>query len=262
MLLMNHLTQSLRQPDHWLYGSWLDTATRYRRMRLGLLWLLVPTAVYIWGIGGFLASMQPGLQASRFLAHVALGFAVFRMVSAVMTDSTSMFSGFQYYIYDGHLRLTDYILRSLARSFYYFLLSLPLVLVAAIASPDFTPGGLPLAALGLAVVLVNLFSFSVLLGLAGARYPDLGELMGSVMMAAFLITPVVWYPSAVPADSTPGLLMRANPFHHLLVAVRAPVLGENIDPASWVYLPILTVVGLLGAALAYRWCAPRVAAWL
>lgn len=261
-MMLKHLVQSVRQPDHWLYGSWLDTAVRYRRMRLGLLWVLIPTAIYIWGIGGFLASMQPGLDAARFLAHVALGFSVFRMVTAVMTDSTSLFSGFQYYIYDGHLRLTDYILRSLARSLYYFVLSLPLVLAVAILSPDFTPSGLPLSALGLVVVLINLFSFSVLLAIAGARYPDIGELMGSVMMAAFLVTPVVWYPGAVPADSTPGLLMKANPFHHLLVAVRAPVLGETVDPASWVYLPVLTVVGLAASAVAYRWCAPRVAAWL
>lgn len=261
-MLLKHLTQSLREPDHWLYGSWLDTAMRYRRMRLGLLWLLVPTAVYIWGIGGFLASMQPGLDAARFLAHVGLGFAVFRMAAAVATDSASVFSGFQYYIYDGHLRLTDYILRNLARSFYYFLLSLPLVLAAAVCSPDFTPSGLPLAALGLIVVLVNLFSFSVLLGIAGARYPDLGELMGSVMMAAFLITPVVWYPESAPADTTPGLLMRANPFHHLLVAVRAPLLGEAVDPASWWYLPALTAIGLAASAAVYRWYAPRVATWL
>ncbi|QWP78821.1 hypothetical protein J5226_10695 [Lysobacter sp. K5869] len=261
-MLLDHLMRSLRRPDHWLYGSWLDTAVRYRKMRLGLLWLLIPTVVYIWGIGGFLASMQPGLETSRFLAHVGLSYILFRLLSTVMTDATGLFSSFQHYIYDGHLRLTDYVLRCLARSFYYFLLSLPLVLAVAAASPSFAPSGLPLAALGLAILLVNLFSVSVLLGLAGARFPDLGELMGSVMMAAFLITPVVWYPQNAPADTAPGVFMRANPLHHLLLAVRGPLLGESVGAQSWLYLAALTGVGLIAAAMAYRACARRVATWL
>lgn len=261
-MLLDHLIQSFRRPDHWLYGSWLDTALRYRKMRLGLLWLLIPTAVYIWGIGGFLASMQPGLEASRFLAHVGLSYILFRLLSTVMTDSTALFSGFQHYIYDGHSRLTDYVLRCLARSFYYFALSLPVALAVAAMSPAFTPTGIPLAALGLAVVLVNLFSISVMLAIAGARFPDLGELMGSVMMAALLITPVVWYPQNAPADTTPGMLMRANPLHHLLLAVRGPLLGERIDAQNWIYLAVLTVAGLIAAAAVYRGCARRVAAWL
>ncbi|UJB20392.1 MULTISPECIES: ABC transporter permease [Lysobacter] len=261
-MLFNHFMQSVRKPDHWLYGSWLDTVVRYRKMRLGMLWLLIPTVVYIWVIGGFLVSMQPGIDKARFFAHIGIGYTIFRMVAAVMSDATSVFAGYQYFIYDGNQRLTDFILRNLARSFYYFLLTMPLVMAVAIASPDFDLAGIPLAVAGLAVVLVNLFSFSVVLSIAGARFPDLSELMGSIMMAAFLITPVVWYPQAAPEDTASGMFMRANPFHHLLLAIRAPLLGETIDASSWVYLPVMTATGLIAAAVTYRLYARRVAVWL
>lgn len=261
-LLLNHLRQSLRRPDHWIYGSWLDTVIKYRKTRLGVLWLLIPTAVYIWGIGGFLASMQTGMDKARFFAHVGLGFVVFRLATTVLSDAASVFSAYQSYIYDGNLRLTDFILRGLARSFYYFVFSLPLVLIVVLSSPDFDAAGIALSLLGMATLLVNLFAFSVLIAIAGARFPDLAELMGSITMAAFLVTPIVWYPSAAPEGSVTGMLMRANPFHHLLLAVRGPLLGETIESATWLYLPIMTVTGIVAAMALYRSAARRVPVWL
>lgn len=261
-LLLVHLHQSLRRPDHWVYGSWLDTVIKYRKTRLGVLWLLIPTAVYIWGIGGFLASMQAGMDKARFFAHVGMGFAVFRLVTTVLSDSASVFSTYQSYIYDGNLRLTDFVLRGLARSFYYFTFSLPLVLIVVLSSPDFHASGVAVSLLGLAALIVNLFVFSVLIAIAGARFPDLAELMGSITMAAFLVTPIVWYPSAAPEGSVTGMLMRANPFHHLLVAVRAPLLGETIESMTWLYLSIMTVTGAIAATLTYRSAAKRVPVWL
>lgn len=260
--LLAHLRQSLRRPDHWVYGSWLDTVTKYRKTHFGLIWMLVPTAVYIWGIGGYLGALQPGTDTQRFLAHVAVGFVVFRMVMTVFVDATSVFGASQSFIYDGNVRLTDFILRMISRSFYYFLIAQPLLAVAVLGSPDFQWSGVPGSLLGLVVLMVNLFLYSVLLSLLGARYPDVGELMASTMMAAFLVTPIVWYPEGAPEGTVRGALMRANPFHHLVASIRAPLLGEGLEPVTVWYLAAMTLIGLIGAILAYRTYARRVALWL
>lgn len=261
-LLFDHFRMSMRRPDHWVYGSWLDTVVKYRKTRLGILWLLIPTAVYIWGIGGFIASMQIGLDRARFFAHVGLGFAVFRLMATVITDSTTVFSAYQSYIYDGHLRLTDFLLRNLARSFFYFLASVPVLAVVVVASPDFSATGIAMSLIGIVVLLFNLFVYSILLAVAGARFPDLSEIMGSVMMAAFLVTPIVWYGDAAPKGTTSGLLTQANPFHHLLVVVRAPILGDRIDESTFVYLAVMSLFGIVCAALVYRGSASRIPVWL
>ncbi|ROU07437.1 ABC transporter permease [Lysobacter enzymogenes] len=260
--LLLHLRQSLKRPDHWLYASWLDIVLKYRRTRLGLLWMLVPTAVYIWGIGGFLAALQPGIAVAGFLAHVGIGFVVFRLISTVAMDATTAFAQSQAYIYDGHTRLTDFVLRAVARSFGYFLLSLPVALAAAFASPEFDAFGTGLAFLGLATVMWNLFVFSVLLAIAGARFPDLHEAMGSAVMALFLVTPVVWYASVAPPHTLHGQLMRANPLHHMIAVVRAPLLGEQVEPVTWVYLAAMTAAGTVAAVWVYRSAARRVPQWL
>ncbi|UOF13739.1 hypothetical protein IEQ11_18625 [Lysobacter capsici] len=261
-LLFFHLRQSLRRPDHWLYGSWLDIVTKYRKTYLGLSWVFVPIAVYIWGIGGFISALQPGANTQDFLAHVAVGFVVFRFIMTVLSDATAVFSGFKPYIYDGSLRLTDLIFRMINRSFCYFLLALPVVAVAVFASQQFEWLGILGSMLGMAAVLVNLFFYSVLLSLLGARFPDLSEFMSSAMMASFLITPVVWYPDMAPAGTIQGAFMRANPFHHLLASVRAPLLGEPLEQLTIYYLVATTVLGLVAAPVAYQAFARRVPLWL
>lgn len=260
--LFQHLGESIRKPDHWVYASWLDTVTNYRKTYLGIFWVLVPTAIYIWGIGGFLGALQPAVNMQRFLGHVAVGFVAFRLMMTVFGDATNTFASYQPYIYDGNLRLTDFVLRAIARSFIYFLFAQPLLAIAVLGSPDFQLSGVPGSLLGLLVLLVNLFLYSVLLGLAGARYPDLSELMGSVMMAAFLITPIVWYPAGAPEGTMHGTLMRLNPFHHLLAAIRAPLFGEVMEPLTLYYLGAMTVIGFVAATLAYRVFARRVPLWL
>lgn len=259
--LFDDLRASLRNPDHWVYASWLDNVTHYRRTYLGILWALVPTVLYIWGIGGFLGGMQPG-SMQAYLGHVGVGFVVFRLIMVVFSDATSVFASYRSYIYDGNVRLTDFILRSVNRSLIYFVLVFPLLAIAALGSPEFVISGVPASLLGMLALVLNLFVYSVLLSLLGARFPDLSELMGSLMMAAFLLTPIMWDPASAPEGTVRGMLMRANPFHHLLAGVRAPLLGETIEPLTVYYLIAMSVIGAVGAHFAYRAFARRVPVWL
>jgi ABC-type polysaccharide/polyol phosphate export permease len=261
LLLFKHLAQSLRKPDHWLYASWLDVVTKYRKTRLGLIWVWVPPALYIWGIGLFIGAISP-VDSRAFVAFVGVGFLLFRLITTVIIDATSTYAGSMPFIHDGHQRLTDYLLRTVARSSFYFLMAVPLLAFALLATDRFTPAGLGMAAVGLLVVLVNVVMYAMVFSLLGARFPDLSEFMGSAIMFAFLVTPVVWYPTAAPEGTVHGALMRANPLHHLLAIVRAPLLGEAIESLTWVYLGITTVVGLVLASWAYARFARRVAVWL
>jgi len=266
-LFIRDLRGSLQKPDHWLYASWLDVITKYRKNYFGLVWIFFPPIVYIWGIGGYIGSLQPGLQLEPFLAHVGFGFIIYRFLSTVAVDATQTFAGYQSYIHDGNLRLTDFILRPLARSLIYFVFAAPLLaitLLGVMLGEGEAPGWLGVLAslAGLLVVLVNLLFYAVVLALLGARFPDLGEFAGSVVLAGFLLTPVVWYPELAPEGTVRGTLMRANPFHHLLAIVRAPVLGEALEQATLVYLAVMTVLGFALAWVGYNRFARRVPAWL
>jgi ABC-type polysaccharide/polyol phosphate export permease len=260
-LLFRHLADSFRKPDHWLYAAWLDVITRYRKTVLGLFWIFFPTIVYIWGLGGFLGAIQ-GTDMHPYLAHIGFGFVIFRLISTVVMEAGSSFVSYQSYIYEGNLRLTDFTLRPLFRALVHFLFAVPLLAIVLTGEGGVTFTGFAISLGGTLVVLVNLFFYGVLIGLVGARYPDINDFLGSVMLAVFLVTPIIWLAEAAPSGTLQGDLMRANPFHHLLAIMREPLLGKPLEDMTYYYLAGMTTIGIVLAATFYGRFAKRVPTWL
>lgn len=256
------LGQSLRNPEFWALSSWLDIIVRARRSRFGVLWLLSPSVVYVFGLGTFFAGMSQHGKPSGFFAHVALGAMVFRTLMSTVTGSATVFNGSYSFIMDGHVRMTDYLLESLAKSFFDQCMYLPVVVVALWLHGGVDPVGLLLALPVLLLIYVNALWIAAVFSLVGARFPDFGQLLNNVSIFVFLLTPIVWYPEMMPAGSSRAQLMRINPFYHFVEIFRSPILGEPVETMSLWYVGILTVAGLLVATFAYRRYARFVPLWI
>lgn len=259
--LFGDLTDGFKYPAFWAFSGWLDIAVKVRRSRLGVLWLIMPSVVYIWGIG-FIYSHFMGMSLRKYAAHVGIGFVIFKLVQTVTAESTHVMFSARSFIMDGHLRLTDFVLRSTAKALFHFLVSLPIVILAICIYPDLHGIGVLEGLAALPVVLLNMIWVGVLFSLIGARYPDLSNFIGNIFMFMFLLTPIVWYADKLPADSMRGILSRLNPFFHLIEVVRAPMLGDHLSIYSWVYLGVMTVVGWVVTVIAYRRYAHFVPIWL
>jgi ABC-type polysaccharide/polyol phosphate export permease len=259
--LFADLSASLRNPEFWAFASWLDVVSKYRQSRLGIFWLLAPPNIYVWGIGAFFASMY-GRSLAEFAAHIAIGTTVFRLVTAMVIESTGVFTSNYSFIMDGHVRLTDFLLRVLAKALFYFAVALPVIAAALLMYPDVHLLGLALAPLSLALVVANTLWIGLVISLVGARFTDVGQFTSNVFLFAFLLTPIVWYPSMAPAGSLRGSFMRLNPFFHMIEVIRAPILGEPLEPASVVFLGVMTVFGWMLAAFVYRRYSRFVPIWI
>jgi ABC-type polysaccharide/polyol phosphate export permease len=259
--LYRDLAASLRNPEFWGLSSWLDIVVRNRQSRLGIFWLMSPSIVYIWGMGGFFASMMKR-PLSEFAAYVAIGYLVFRVTSSVVTESTGAFAAAGSFILDGHIRLTDFVLRIIATSLFHFVVSLPVAALALAIYPDIHWMGLLLSIVTFPLVILNALWIGVLFSLVGARFPDLKHLVGNILTFVFLVTPIIWRADTMPPGSLRGSLMRFNPFYHMVELVRAPILGEAIDPSTIPYLAAMTVLGWMFAAWAYRRYARFVPLWI
>lgn len=258
--LSRDLLDSLRNPEFWALSSWLDIVVRYRQSRLGMLWMLVPVIAYVWGLGAYMA--PAGQSILSFAGYVGIGIVVFRLVNSVMVESTNAFPGAQAFILDGHVRMTDFVLRVIAKALFYFAVSLPVVASALLFMPNVHAMGFIVAIGSLMLVLVNLLWMSVVFGLAGARFPDFGQLIGNIFIFAFLMTPITWYAANNPPGTVRGLAMRANPLYHMVEVVRAPILGSMIEVNSFYYLIVMAVLGWIAAIWSYRRFAPVVPIWL
>src|SRR5690606_28874023 len=104
------------------------------------------------------------------------------------------------------------------------------------------------------VVLLNLVWVGYSLSILGARLPDLGEVLNTVLMVGFLFTPIIWEGERYPPDSIGGIMVRINPAFHLLEIVREPLFGRMPQGYSILYTALLTLCGwLLAISLCRRY---------
>jgi ABC-2 type transport system permease protein len=259
--LLADYRDSLRFPAFWTYATWLEIISRYRRSRLGILWALVPAALYTFGIGFFFATLQ-GYAVLEFVPHLGLGYLVFRLITSTLNDATTACAANSSYILDGRVRLTDYVLKVMARALFYFAVGVPVIVVALALSPSFKLIGLLTFLPSILVVLLNVAWMGVLVAVVGARLPDVSQFIGSALMFGFLFTPIIWRAELVPADTLRGSIARANPLFHMVEVVRAPLLGEPLEILTFIYLAVFLVVGWATAAIVYRRYAKFVPIWI
>lgn len=260
-MLFRHFTESFSRPTFWTYSGWLDIVTKYRRSRLGVFWMLVPPIIYIWGLSAYFSALQ-NTSVAEFAAHVGIGFLLFRVLMTSINDSTSVLASQQAFILDGHTRLTDFVLLVVAKALFYFVIALPILALALWFAPQISLNGVMLAIVTVPLLLLNALWMGVVFSLLGARFPDVQELMGSLFIFGFVLTPIIWHAERVPPDSLQHHLMVFNPLYHLIEMVRAPVLGAVVAPFTWYFVGVFTVLGWLLAAVLYGRYARFVPLWL
>lgn len=259
--LLGDYRDSLHSPEFWIYATWLELVTKYRRSRLGLFWAFLPPLLYTFGVGWFFARLQ-GYDVWVFLPHLGLGYVLFRLVTVSLSDATTVCAAHANFILDGRVRLTDYILRVVARAFFYAALALPVLGIALAASPAFEPVGLLVLLPTLAVVIANIAWMAAIVAVLGARLPDVNQLVGSILMFAFLFTPILWRADQIPLGTLRGSIARLNPLFHLVEVVRAPLLGEPVEGLTYLYLGLMLVIGWAIAIWVYRKFARYVPIWV
>ena len=260
--LFASLVQSLRSPSFWMYSSWLDLVTRYRGSLLGLAWLCLPTAIFVLLLGNVYSRLM-GYPIEIYMPYLATGYVVWRFMLQVINESAGAFASHKAFIMDGRVRLTDFILRSFAKAGLQMLFGLVVVAAVVLWYQSWEGiASLATIAITMPLLLANLFWVAVCIGLVGARFPDTKDAIGTILVAGFLLTPILWMIDRFPPDSMRGMLARLNPAFHLVDLVRAPVLGHAPEQASIIVSCAMAVVGWLLAALLYRRYARFVALWV
>ncbi|MGH8084276.1 MAG: ABC transporter permease [Lysobacter sp.] len=255
------LAKSLRQPEFWAYSSWLDLATKYRRTRLGVLWLVLPTLMFLLVLGNVYSHLM-GYPVEEYLPYLGVGYVCWRFMLQCINDSSSVFRTHKAFIMDGRVRLTDFILRGIAKALFNFVFAMTVVVAVLVWSPMVEWSGLFSLLVTLPILLANMVWLSFCIGLIGARFPDTSEFIHTVLVVGFLLTPILWHVERFPLGTTRGLLARLNPAFHLIEVVRAPVLGQMPETHSIVAVALMTVVGWLMAIYLYRRYARFVPLWI
>ena len=215
------LRESVRHPEFWAFSSWLDVVCKYRRTRLGLLWMFRPMGIWITVLGNFYAAVM-GHPKEEYLPYLGVGYLLWRYVVMCTNEAVGVLRTHKPFILDGRTRLTDFVLRTIAKASLYFVVGAAVIVVVLLWSPA----------------------------------------IGTVLILGFLLTPILWVGERFPIDSVGGILVRLNPAFHLIELVRAPILGQAVPVSTIVYLTVLTLGGWLLALVLYRRYARFAPLWI
>ena len=163
-----------------------------------------------------------------------------------LNDSCQVFVGSAETIRHSSMPLSVHVLRLLCRNSIVLghnMLIVPVVLIGFGIRPSAWAWT---AAPGLLLLLFGIFWASLLLGLLGARFRDITQIVSNVLQLLFFLTPIFW-PLASLAPEHAGLIA-LNPVFAFIDIIRSPLLGVAPSPSSW---PIALGVSAATAIIAY-----------
>ena len=219
--------------------AWHDVGARYRGSILGPFWITLSMGLMVLGIGFVYASLFK-IEIDTFLPYVALGIVFFGVMTGTINEGCDTFVQAAGMLSQTSLPMFTFVWRTVFRNIINLAHHLVIVVGVLVFYGFWRTADVPLALVGVVLMVVNASWVSLLAGIASARFRDIPQIVTSVMQFAIFFTPVFW-----PTDrfSAHRAVLDFNPFYHLLQAVRAPLLGQAVEAHTYLILVIMGVVG-------------------
>ncbi|MDQ6961078.1 MAG: ABC transporter permease [Mariprofundaceae bacterium] len=233
------------------YLAKLDLQSRFRKSKLGILWVFIQVSSFSIG-AGFIWAAIFNLDPVDFVPFLAIGFSLWGLFVGVCVEGSGTFIAAQGYIKQVTVPLKVYILRVFLTQSLLFLISFSVSILILILVGKFHFVNFLYAFPGF--FILTLFSVSVvfLMAYIGIRFRDVQHALVGIFQLLFVLTPVI-YPPSVLIERGLGFAIYLNPFASLIDIIRTPLLHSQFANLQSYYTSILTIffVSLLGWA-AYR----------
>ncbi|HEU5473277.1 MAG TPA: ABC transporter permease [Actinophytocola sp.] len=284
------LTGGWRDRELWSHLGWQDIKQRYRRSVLGPFWITISQGVLALGLG-LLYSQLFKLHLPTFLPFIVTGFIVWTFISGSLTEGMETFITNEGLIKHLPAPLTVYALRTVWRQTIMFghnMIVYVIVIVIFFGAVDqpygMTTGTCQAGSTGIChpglgwysltaipaflLIAVNAGWITMFLGIISTRFRDFPQLIGSIIQLMFYLTPIVWPIDQLYSGGDRSSVSWAlpfvyfNPLYHFVQIIRAPLIGQAINPWSWVVVLGITVVGWAATLLVMRNYRSRVSYWV
>lgn len=249
---------ALRAHELWRYLAWQDIRLRYRRSRIGPLWITLSMAIFCLSLGVVYSQLFKA-DIREYLPFLSVGFVLWGLISSLLAEFPNLYVDNAAYIKD--IKTNPFII--MFRAVTRHLITLghnALIIIGIYLYFGINPGFVALLALpGIFLVLLNLIAVGVVLSLFGARFRDVAPITQSLIQVLFFVTPVTWFPRLLERDSWVTVV---NPLSYYLDLMRSPLLGQAPAAMSWwVTLLTLCIFGLF-AMVVHRIKSSRIPFWV
>jgi ABC-type polysaccharide/polyol phosphate export permease len=236
-----------------------EIRTRYARSRIGQFWLTLSMGIMIVALGFVWAGLwrEP---VAELLPFVAISMVFWGLISGTLGEAANIFVSTGPMFLNQGMSFSTAIYALICKQLIIFLHNAPIMLVTMVVF--MVPVGFSslLALPGLVLVLLTLLWASYFIAIICLRFRDIIQLVQSVLMIAFFITPVLWKPTQMAPEKQ--FLLSLNPFAALLSVVRKPLLGELPTPTEWTMAGCIAIGGFLLVLPLIGYCRRRIIYWI
>jgi len=245
----------------WTMLAYQDIKLRYRRSVLGPFWLTLSMAITVYSMGYLYAHLFH-VELRNYYPFLIAGMLTWALLSTIVTELTDGLVVSEALLKQIKLPYTLHIHRIVCRNmiiFFHNIIVIVPIMIIYYPSTKVTFATL-LCLPGLFVIYINAISFGLILGMIGARFRDMSQVIKSLVQVIFFITPVLWAPSTLSEHSQ--YLINLNPFYAFIELVRAPLLGHAPTAINIAVVGIMTIIGMIiSSRLLIRYRA-RIIYWL
>lgn len=242
---------ALMSPAAWLYSAWINFLIKYRKTTLGPLWVVAGPAMFVLVLGELFRSVTAHADA-LFVPHLAAGYIIWNYMTNIVNTAPRLYLHNKAALLHGYANHFNIVFRVICNSLIILLhQSVIIVMVMAIHHIAPTPR-LVLVIPALLLLLAHSVWVLIVIGLLGARYRDLAEVVEMAMRIAFLATPILWMPGQDDRGAVVGAFLTFNPLYHALEPLRSAILGTPVPVLSWVVSAVTAVIGLTAASYMYN----------
>jgi len=257
-MIIRDLRASLINRDLWLYLAWQDIRLRYRRSKIGPLWITLSMAIFCVSMGAVYSQLFKA-NIAEYFPFLSISFIFWGLISGLLSEFPSLYIENSAYIKDIRVNPFSLLFRLTTRHLITFAHNLVIVVGAYLyfgINPSFA---ILMVLPALVLVVLNLLGIGVSLSLLGARFRDVAPITQSLVQVVFFITPITWFPKLLPHDS---LVLKLNPIAYYLELLRAPLLGQVASLDAWLVAGATCVVFWSVSAWVYTKKAGKIPFWV
>lgn len=244
-------------PLWWRLG--IDsTVARYRRTILGPFWMASSTIATGFALSIVFGTIFGGDWRHNF-PFILAGVLSFNLASGLIADGAQVFMNSSGIMQVRNFPLSFYSLLMCDKAVINFVHQLVAFLVITFL---FRVGAIPNWTIVLTlplVVLIGLFA-SFPLGMISTRYRDVSYFIMLILQSMFMLTPVFWPRSQMPAHFR--WIVTYNPFAYMVEVLRQPLIGHPAAVSDIVACCMFLAVAVLLAIVCLALFRRRVTFWL
>lgn len=257
---LQDIVSGLRAWQAWVFLSWSQVRSSYRRTILGPWWISLQRAIFFAGIS-LLFGVLLAQDMKNFVPYVAVGFAVFQFLVTSINSATTVYTGRAGEILTSSLSLSSFSLRSVAANIIQLAHDAVVIAVVFVIFGVRITEYIFLLPIAIILLIFNAFAVSLWLGAVATRYRDVPPLVISMTSVLFFFTPIFWRIEDLSIEQR-SAITAWNPLTYFVEITRNSLLGIPPNKIYWMVVFLITFANAICALIVFTKTRLQITYWV